>query len=109
MTAKIISIKNNPTTFYMLLIGIVFFAVFYIYCVNSAVRNVVAREQAESRISALQAVISELELKYIGSENQMTLERAKSLGLAELPQKTYISKNSKGNSQSKPLSINKNR
>lgn len=107
MAAKIISIKNNSATLYMLLAAIAFFAVFYAYSVNLAVRNVVAREQAENKISSLQTAVSELELKYIGNENQMTLEKARSLGLTEPSQKIYISKDIKEDSQSKPLSINR--
>ncbi len=105
MTAKIISIKNNPATFYLLLSGIVFSAIFYIYCVNSAVRNVVARERAEREIQALQTVTSELEYRYINDENSMTLERARALGLLEPAGKIFISRNSERN----PLSLGNNR
>jgi uncharacterized membrane protein YjgN (DUF898 family) len=103
MRAKIISIKESPATFYVLLVGIMFAAVFYIYYVNISVRNVVAREQSEEKIAELRNSVSELEFKYINSENIMTLEKAKGLGLLEPLQKIFISKNS----TNKPLTINK--
>ena len=101
MISKVISIKNNPATFYILLSGITFFIVFYIYCVNAAVRNVVLREEVESKISSLHNTVSELEFKYMSSENTMTLEKAKLVGLLEPSQKVFISKNN----QNKALSL----
>lgn len=105
MRAKIISIKENPVTFYMLLVGILFSVVFYIYSVNSAVRNVVIREESEGKISELRNSLSELEFKYMNGENAMTLERARSLGLSEPSRKVFISRNEAGSG--KQLTINK--
>lgn len=96
MKTRIIAIKNNPLTFYALLGAIVFSAVFYIYCVNSAVRNAVARGAAESRLAALQTAVSELEYKYMAFENKLTLESAEALGLFEPTDKIFISRNSPG-------------
>lgn len=103
MRTKIISIKENPATFYILLAGILFSSIFYIYSVNLAVRNVVIREESEGKISELRNLVSELEFKYMNSENQMTLDKARLLGLSEPSQKTFISKGK----ITKPLSFNK--
>lgn len=94
MPTKIIAIKNSPATFYLLLGAILFAATFYIYSVNSAVRNAVAREQAEGVISELQTKVSELEYKYMNLENRMTLESAANLDLHEPTGKIFISRNS---------------
>lgn len=102
MTAKIIQIKNSKLTFNLIIAGILFSAVFYIYCVNSAVRNVVLREQTESQITDLSNKVSELEYKYVSYESELTIDKAKAIGLNEPALKVFISKNS----TSKPLSLN---
>ena len=92
MTAKIISIKENPLTLYLLLVGIVFSAILYIYCVNSSVRNVVTREETESQMKALRNKVSELEYKYIREENKITLDSANWYGLKEPTVKNFITR-----------------
>ncbi|HEY4516304.1 MAG TPA: hypothetical protein VJH67_03920 [Candidatus Paceibacterota bacterium] len=102
MRSKIIAIKESPLTLYALITGILLSAIFYIYCVNSSVRNVVAREAIETTLTSLQNAVSELEYKYIESENGLTINRAYSYGLNELPNKIFISKTPSG----KTLSLN---
>jgi hypothetical protein len=102
MKTKILAIKNNSATFYILFTAIVFCAFLYIYSVNAAVRNVVAREGAESELSQLRNMVSELEYRYMNTENRLTLEQAEHLGLSEPVIKTFISRNNTG----KALSIN---
>ena len=96
MKVKIIQIKENSVIFYLLLVGIVSFAVFYIYFVNNAVHNVVLREKIENRIAIMQTEVSDLEYRYMETENQMTLEGALTLGLVEPSQKNFLSKNPSG-------------
>jgi len=96
MKAKIISIKKTPAIFYLLLGAIVFSAVFYVYCVNAAVRNAVVRREALNHIDRLQTQMSELEYRYMANENRMTIESAKLLELVELSQKIFIPRNSSG-------------
>lgn len=103
MTAKIIAIKDSPSLFYGLLAGILLSAALYIYCVNAAVRNVVARKEAEVEISILRNKVSDLEYQYIEKDIEMTLGKAKDLGLLPPEQKVFISKNSGVES----LSLNK--
>ncbi len=96
-------IRESTSTFYILAGGILFFAFFYMYCINSAVRFAVARHGAMSRISTLQDSVSELESKYMASANNITLESARGSGFVDPKVKDFISRNSSG----KPLSMNK--
>lgn len=96
-------VKNSTKTFYILASGILFFLFLYMYCINSAVRFAVARENYVSKISTLQDGVSDLESKYMLDKNAITLESAKSSGLVDPSNKDFISKTASG----KPLSINK--
>ena len=90
---KVLSIKENPITFYILMAGVVFAAIFYIYCINASVRNVVARKDTEKTIATLKNKVSELEFSYMSKESGITIDSAQNLGLSELKDKIFISKN----------------
>ena len=67
---------------------------FYMFCINVTIRNVVAREQLETKSSALLLSIWNKEFQYITQRNAVTLPLAYSLGFKEVTSKTYISKKS---------------
>jgi hypothetical protein len=89
-----ISIKSNHVTFYFLISGIIASAMLYMFFVNIAVRNAVARKNTESSILVLENKVSSLEYNYMVMQSSITLESAKSLGLAEPINKTFISSDS---------------
>lgn len=99
---KVLSIKESPITFYILIGAVVFSAILYIYCINASVRNVVARKDTEKAISTLKNKVSELEYSYMSKESTITIDSAQSLGLSELKDKIFISKNG----STKALSFN---
>lgn len=99
---KAILIKNNQLTFYILLSGILIGAILYIYSVNAAIRNVVERGNLEEQIAGIQNDLSELEYRYVRFESSVTLESAAPLGLGELDNKIFISRN-----KTQSLSLNK--
>ena len=94
------TITNNRMTFYILASGILFSMVFYMYCINAAVRAAVVRNNAESKISSLQAQLSELEGKYMENVNSLTMQTAAQAGLTDPTEKIFISKISGGQSLS---------
>ena len=94
MTEKIQQFDTHKILFWTLS-GILFLCmVFYIFCINMTVRNVVAREQLEARASALTLAIGNKEFQYISARNAVTLSLAYSLGFKDVVEKTYISKKS---------------
>ena len=94
MRTKIISIKNNPATFYILVSSIFISMGFYMFFVNSAVRNAVARGDSESDILVLENRVSDLEYRYMLKQKAITLDSAKGFGLSEPENKVFISFNS---------------
>lgn len=103
MKTLLINIRDNRFSFYVLASGVLLSAAFYIYCVNMAVRNTISRNGMESKISSLQANLSDLETAYVVKVSSLTLDSAKTLGLHEPKNKIFISKNS----STKSLSYNK--
>ena len=102
MKTAILSIKSNTLTFNILVFSIVAFVGLYMYFINAVVRNAVLRNKSESEVLVLENKISELEYKYMASNNSITPELAKSFGLVEPINKTFISRNLSG----EPLSFN---
>jgi hypothetical protein len=103
MKSAIITIKNSRYTFLVLAGGIIFFVSLYMFCINSAVRFAVARNNAEAKISSLEGSLSDLESKYMANTNSLTLEKAEASGLVDPSVKDFISKTSSG----KSLTINR--
>ncbi|MBX4199939.1 hypothetical protein KW790_00545 [Candidatus Parcubacteria bacterium] len=75
--------------------------VIYIYAVNSAVRNTVARKDLESRIALVSTHLSEMEFKYISLKNKVDLKLALNRGFKEVTTPVFISRSS-----SRSLSFN---
>lgn len=63
------------------LITIFFFCIFsYGYLVQGAIVNIVDRQSMEGKLSALNSKVLNLESEYIKAKNNITLEKAYSLG-----------------------------
>jgi hypothetical protein len=94
MVEKVLQINREKTIFWTL-VGILLLCIgFYMYCINSTVHNVVARQNLETEASQLTLSIGSEEFKYISKRNSITLAMAKSLGFREVSAKTFISKDS---------------
>jgi hypothetical protein len=91
--AILLQLQREKTIFWSLLAILVLCAGFYMYCINSTVHNVVARQNFENVASALTLSIGSEEFKYITMRNGVTLSLAYSLGFTDVSQKTFISKN----------------
>ncbi len=100
---KISLLALHPHANKCLLLGIVFCLFAYVYLANSAVRNVTLLEESRGRIEALSALVSELESQNLILVNQISMERAKSLGLNQADQTLFLVKGKKSES----LSLNR--
>ena len=105
MKTILIKIRDSKYSFYVISTGVILSAAFYIYCVNIAVRNTISRNGLESKISSLQANLSDLETTYVIKVSSLTLDSAKQLGLFEPKNKFFISKDT----SAKALSYNNGR
>lgn len=86
------SVALHPYANKVALAGVVFCLFAYIYFANSAVRNVTLLEDAKGDLEALQASVSELESKNLALVNQISMERAKSVGLHEAQNPVFLVK-----------------
>lgn len=62
----------------------------YMYFVNKTVWNVVARQQVESSIVALNSKLSDMEFKYITAKSNITLQMAHQLGFQTVTKTTFV-------------------
>ncbi len=60
----------------------------YLYLVNTSVFAIVARKQAESKISDLESQVATLEARYIVLSGRLTLDYAHELGFHDLANDT---------------------
>ncbi len=92
MVEKVLQLNNEKTIFWTL-VGVLFLcAGFYMYCINTTVHNIVARQNLESESSALTLSIGSQEFRYITKRNSVTLAIARSMGFKDVSAKTFISR-----------------
>jgi hypothetical protein len=92
MTEKILQLNTEKNIFWTL-VGILFFCLcFYMYSINVTVRNVVARQDLQNKISTLTLSVGNSEFQYISAQDSVTLQLAYSLGFKDVADKVYISK-----------------
>lgn len=94
MLQNVLQINREKTIFWSLLLTLLISIGFYMYFINTTVRNVVAAQNLEAKISALNLSISNKEFKYISSRNSVTLNLAYSMGFKDIQSKTYITEKS---------------
>ncbi len=89
-----IVIFHRLTNYFLL--GSVFLCLaVYIYFANAAVRNVTSLEQFKNLKESLTAEVSDMESWSFALENNISMEKAKSLGLKEINKPLFIVKNNK--------------
>ncbi len=91
---KVLQLNREKTIFWALLSVLVFSLGFYMYLINTTVRNVVSTQNLESKISQLNLSISNKEFKYISNRNAVTLNLAYSMGFKDISSKKYITEKS---------------
>ena len=101
---KTLSIDNRIRLFWGLAALGVILVGFYIYAVQATVANTVARQNLEDEVGSLSARLGDLEFKYIGLKNNITIEVAQADGFREVTEPVYVTRGNTGE-----LSINLNR
>ncbi len=96
MTNTIAQMNKEKTMFWTLLGVLVISIGFYIFCINTTVRNIVMREQLENDSIKIALEISNKEFKYISLKNSLTIELAYAMGFKNVAEKTFIKANSSG-------------
>ncbi len=84
------------TMFFMLVAILLFIFGSYFYLVNKTIMNIVTREKAQKSIAALSGTIGELEFKYIGLKNSVTLDLAHSKGFQDASPTQFLARNHAG-------------
>ncbi len=90
MVEKVLQLNKEKSIFWMLIVCLVFFAAFYAYCVHSTVRNVVTRQNLEAESARISLSIGTKEFQYISLRNNISLEKAHTLGFTEVATKSFV-------------------
>ena len=93
MTEKILQLQTEKTLFWTLVAILFLCAGFYMYSINTTIRNVVSRQNLENEATQLTLNIGTEEYKSISLRNGITLSLAHSLGFRDVSEKTFISRN----------------
>ncbi len=94
MKERILQINREKTIFWGLLMTLIFAIGLYMYFINTTVRNVVASQDLETKITQLNLAISSKEFQYIKNRNAVNLTLAYSMGFRDASAKTYITEKS---------------
>ena len=96
-TRTLTTYTYDERTIFWSLVGILFMSFFlYIYCITTTIHNVVARQNATTRVSDLALTIGQKEFHYMSLKNQITAVRVADLGFIEVDKKTFITPQSVG-------------
>lgn len=85
----------HPATNYLLGASILLLVISYMYFANVAVRTLTKLEDIKENSQSLSVEVSEMESKHLAVESGISTEMARSLGLVEVVNTTFIVKNSK--------------
>ena len=105
MTTQVITynvqkaLRYRETIATVLIATIVVSAVAYIYFVHKAIVNVVARQNITQQIGLKNAVVNDLESKYLILDNSITTEVASHYGFVPADVTAFISTQSLGQAQ----------
>jgi len=83
---------NTRTLFFVLLSLLVLVFLAYVFLVNKTVMNVVERERVEKDIASLSSSMGELEFKYIGLKNSITLDLAYEKGFSDAIPTSFLAR-----------------
>lgn len=89
MTKTLTKLHKEKVLVWLLSTSIVSMAILYMFLVNGAVFNVVAREDLENQLATVNARVSELEFEYIGLRNSITIQYAYDRGFQDVTNATF--------------------
>ncbi|MBU6430817.1 MAG: hypothetical protein KGJ58_00835 [Patescibacteria group bacterium] len=88
---KILNMEHSERKiFWCLALFVAAFSGLYMYFVNGAIVNVVERQKIEKEIAALNSRISDLESSYLDLNNQISFNRALSMGFVKMADEKYV-------------------
>ncbi len=91
--------------FWSLFLVFAFLLIAYGFLVNRTILNAVAKQNLQSQISSLNSSVDSLEFKYLGLENNITIDLALSKGYVSVPVDTFAVIATEG---ARTLSLNEN-
>ncbi len=94
MRTKVLNAQQYKYMFFLLLAASVLSLAVYVYAVNQTVRNIVARQNMETELMELTALIGEKEFKYISQKNEIDLDTALSMGFRPVETRIFVSRQS---------------
>lgn len=74
----------------VLLMGVLIFAVLYMYFLGSAVVHAVVRKEVQHNIADAHSRIAELEVSYLERKDDITTSLAHELGFTSIAQKDFV-------------------
>ena len=102
---KTISYDTRARIFGILAIISVACVVVYFFAINMTVRNTVARQRLETDVSNVSAQLGELEFTYIALKNDVSLDKAYTLGFQNVATTQYITR---GEARSLSMNVSAN-
>ena len=89
---KAISYEQREAAFWFL-VGVSVLSLFiYFYAINAIARNTAIRQNLEAHVADAAGRIGGLEFAYIGEQNKITAEVARSFGFSEVKSPLYVSR-----------------
>ena len=89
---KINSERPLRVWFWSLVFTFIFCLFSYGYCVRGAILSVVNRQNIESQLSSLNSKVLSLESEYIKAKNEITLEKAYSMGFVSVTEQKFVTR-----------------
>ena len=94
MVETVLQLNKEKYIFWTLVVATILCVAFYIFCINSTVRNVVSHKNLEDEGGQLNLSIGNLEFQYITMRNGVTLPLAYSLGFKNAETKAFVTRDS---------------
>ena len=96
---------REKKVFWTLFSVFVFFLVSYGVLVNNTIMNAVAKQNMEKEMATLNSDVNSMEFNYLNMKNNITMERALSLGFVAVSEEKFASVSGTANLS---LSVNEN-
>ncbi len=96
---------REKNIFWSLFSVFVFFLVSYGVLVNNTIMNAVAKQNMEKEMATLNSEVNSMEFNYLNMKNNITMERALSLGFVAVSEEKFASVSGNTNLS---LSVNEN-
>jgi len=96
MTKKILHLYSDKAMFWFLIVASIALCVFYFYCINVTVQNIVMRQSVSNDLAHIRTEIGDLEFAYIKYQGNIDRDLAEQLGFNEVRNAEYITRPSLG-------------